>query len=156
MNDNLTTCPCERQSDACYKRQVSMEVTNYICYGCGFQSNSLMKVGQEFYEEQLKKLPELYKDLIFEDKNGLKWMPSFFDIQGKGSVFVMGKNTQNWTWSAMKHCEVKENEKEMFKNPNGGYYKYKSDTKTLKQFSQSDFIEALDYIGMFENQEDED
>ena len=31
-------------------------------------------------------------------------------------------------------------------------YKYKSDTKSLKQFKQSDFIEALDYIGMFENE----
>ena len=156
MNDKLITCPCARKSDACYKNQVSIDITNYICYGCGFQSNSLMKVGEEFYDEQLQKLPELYKDLMFEDENGLKWMPSFFDIQGKGSVFVMGKSIDNWNWSAMKHIEVAENEKELFKNPSGGYYKYKSDTKSIKQFSQADFIEALDYIGMFENLDNED
>jgi len=155
MNDNLTICP-RCGGDACYKNQVSIDITNYICYGCGFQSNSLMKVGEEFYEEQIKKLPELYKDLLFKDKNDLIWMPSFFDIQGKGSVFVMGKNTNNWSWSAMKHILVGEKEKELFKNPSGEYYRYKSDTSSLKQFSQADFIEALDYIGMFENLENED
>lgn len=156
MTDNLTICPCERQSDACYKNRVSMEVTNYMCYGCGFQTNSLMKIGEEFYEEQLKTLPELYKDLIFEDKDGLKWMPSYIDVQGKGSVFVKGTNTDNWSWSAMKHRTVEEHEKEMFKNPNGGYYKFASDTKTLKTFEKFDFIEALDYIGAFEKEENED
>ena len=155
MNDNLTICP-RCGGDACYKNQVSIDITNYICYGCGFQSNSLMKDGEEFYEDQLKKLPELYKDLIFEDNNGLKWMPSFFDIQGKGTVFIMGKNINNWAWSAMKHIPIDKKEKEMFKNPSGGFYKYKSDTTSLKQFSQADFIEALDYIGMFESLEDED
>ena len=155
MNDNLTICP-RCGGDACYKNQVSIDITNYICYGCGFQSNSLMKIGEEFYEEQIKKLPELYKDLLFKDKNDLIWMPSFFDIQGKGSVFVMGKNTNNWNWSAMKHMLVDKKEKELFKNPSGGFYKYKSDTSSLKQFSQADFIEALDYIGMFEDLEDED
>jgi len=154
MNDNLITCPCPRKSDACYKSRVSMDVTNYLCYGCGFQSNSLMKVGEEFYEEQLKTLPELYKDIIFEDENGLRWMPSYFDIQGKGSVFVLGKNAENYGWSAMKHTLVKEEEKEMFKNPKGGYYKFKTDTKTLKTFPREDFIEALDYIGMFGNEEE--
>ena len=155
MNDKLTICP-RCGGDACYKNQVSIDIINYICYGCGFQTNSLMKIGEEFYDEQIKKLPELYKDLLFKDNNNLIWMPSFFDIQGKGSVFIMGKNINNWNWSAMKHVIVEEKEKELFKNPSGGYYKYKSDTSSLKQFSQADFIEALDYIGMFENLEDED
>ena len=56
----------------------------------------------------------------------------------------------------MKHRPVEEHEKEMFKNPKGGYYKFASDTKTLQSFDRNDFIEALDYIGVFEKSTDED
>jgi len=155
MNDNLIICP-KCGGDACYKNQVSIDITNYLCYGCGFQTNSLMKIGEEFYEEQLQTLPELYKDIIFTDNDGLCWIPSYFDIQGKGSVFVLGKSADKWGWGGMKHIIVDESEKEMFKNPKGGYYKYKTDTQSLKTFPREDFIEALDYIGMFESLENED
>jgi hypothetical protein len=148
MTDKLINCKkCD--GNACYEKQISFDISTFMCYGCGFQSNSLMKEGEEFYEEQLKSLPELYKDLIYIDDEEKSWIPSFIDIQGKGSVFVKGTSTENWTWAAMKHRPVEDHEKEMFKNPKGGYYKFASDTKTLKTFDKKDFIEALDYIGVF-------
>jgi hypothetical protein len=155
MTDNLITCP-HCGGNACYEKQINISLKTYLCYGCGFQSNTLMKEGEEFYDEQIKSLPELYKDLIFEDKNGLRWMPSYIDIQGKGTVFIKGTSIQDWKWSAMKHRKIEDNEKEMFKNPKGGYYKFASDTKTLKAFEKHDFIEGLDYIGVFEKDNNED
>jgi hypothetical protein len=154
MTDNLIICP-HCGGNACYEKQINISLKTYFCYGCGFQSNTLMKEGEEFYEEQLKSLPELYKDLIYEDKEGLKWMPSYLDIQGKGSVFVKGTTIEDWKWAAMKHRLIEEHEKDMFKNPKGGFYKYASDTKTLKSFNRKDFMEGLDYIGVFEKEDNE-
>ena len=155
MTDNLITCP-HCGGNACYEKQINISLKTYLCYGCGFQSNTLMKEGEEFYEEQIKSLPELYKDLIFEDKNKLRWIPSYIYIQGKGSVFVKGTNIDNWEWSAMKHRSVEDHEKEMFKNPKGGYYKFASDPNTLKNFKRNDFMDGLEYIGAFEKSTDED
>ena len=70
--DKLEKCP-RCGSDACYSQKINKEITNFMCYGCGFQSNSLMKKEGQFLEEQIEILPELYKDLIYEDEKGQSW-----------------------------------------------------------------------------------
>ena len=46
--DNLTICK-RCGSDACYTQEVTPEITNHFCYGCGFQTNTLMKEGEEIF-----------------------------------------------------------------------------------------------------------
>ena len=77
--DKLTICK-RCGSDACYSQEVNDSITNYQCMGCGFVSNSLMKPNSDFLNEQSEVLPELYKDLFFEDKDGYIWMPSTVNI----------------------------------------------------------------------------
>jgi restriction endonuclease S subunit len=48
--DNLIICK-HCGSDACYVEEVNQELSTYFCYGCGFQTNSLMKDDSEFYKE---------------------------------------------------------------------------------------------------------
>ena len=68
--DNLIVCT-RCGSDACYVEEVNQDIKTYFCYGCGFQTNSLMKEGETFYEEQAFILPELYKDLFSKMKMNL-------------------------------------------------------------------------------------
>ena len=72
MKDNLTTCD-RCGSDACYVQEVNEKIKNYMCYGCGFITNSLMKVDSDFLKEQMESLPELYKELLMDPMlpNGL-------------------------------------------------------------------------------------
>ncbi len=148
--DNLTICPCQRQSDACYIQEVSSEIKNYMCYGCGFISNSLMKEGERFYEEQIEILPELYKDLFWTDEDGKIWMPSVVNEPTKGMVFANGASVSNWSWGAVKAVPVKEEEKEKYPIPNkkGEYYQFRMDMTTLKSFDKFEFIDALEYINV--------
>jgi len=148
--DNLTICPCQRQSDACYIQEVSSEIKNYMCYGCGFISNSLMKEGERFYEEQIEILPELYKDLFWTDEDGKIWMPSVVNEPTKGMVFANGASVSNWSWGAVKAVPVKEEEKEKYPIPNkkGEYYQFRMDMTTLKNFDKFGFIDALSYINV--------
>ena len=148
--DNLTICPCQRQSDACYMQEVSSEIKNYMCYGCGFISNSLMREGERFYEEQIEILPELYKDLFWTDEDGKIWMPSVVNEPTKGMVFANGASSSTWMWGAVKAVPVKDEEKEKYPIPNkkGEYYQFRMDMTTLKNFDKFGFIDALSYIGM--------
>jgi hypothetical protein len=145
--DALDICPCG-QSDACYTQQVNENIKNKQCYGCGFLSNSLMKEGEPFYEQQFELLPELYKDLIWEDNDGYKWMPTTVNIHDKGLVFAYGSNPQEWKWGAVKAVLIEENERSKYPNPisPGEFYTHKTDMTTMKLFDKHDFIEALDYI----------
>ena len=147
--DNLTICKrCD--SDACYVDEVNSEIKTYFCYGCGFQTNSLMKEGEAFFESQLEVLPELYKDLFYTDKEGKVWMPSAINLPQQGMVFANGNNIENWMWSAVKAVPVLEEEKTKYPIPGqpGKYYEWRMDMTTISYFAEHDYMEALSYIGV--------
>lgn len=134
--DKLTICP-RCGSDACYEQDMGSDYVINLCYGCGFTTNTLMHSESKFLEEQIEVLPELYKDLIYVSDDGLNWMPSAVNNPEKGMVYADGKNPKEWKWAAVKALS---NEGD----------KPKMDMKNLKHFSEKDYMEALDYIGMFE------
>jgi len=141
---------CKRcGSDACYAQEVNESITNYQCMGCGFISNSLMKPDSDFTKEQLEILPELYKDLLFEDVDNCLWMPSTVNIPTMGMVFVNGTDKNNWGWSAVKAIPMPEEEKIKFAEK-GKNYEYKMDMENIKHFNERDYMDALEYIGVFE------
>jgi hypothetical protein len=130
--------------------EVNQDIKTYLCYGCGYMSNSLMKEGETFLEEQISILPELYKDLLFTDNEGKVWMPSTINVPDKGMVFANGTNTQNWKWAAVKAVPIKEEEKHKYPIPgkSGQFYKNRMDMSTMKEFDERDFMEALSYINI--------
>jgi len=147
--DNLINCS-RCGSDACYVEEVNQDIKTYFCYGCGFQTNSLMKEGETFYEEQTNILPELYKDLFFKDGDEKIWMASSVNLPQQGMIFANGPSKENWGWAAVKAVPVLEEEKEKYPIPNkkGEYYEWRIDMTTLQMFPERDFIEALSYIGV--------
>jgi len=147
--DNLIICD-RCGSDVCYVDEVNQDIKTYFCYGCGFQTNSLMKEGEDFYNTQIEILPELYKDLFHTDKDGKIWMPSAVNIPDQGMVFANGSNSTNWKWSAVKAIPVTEEEKTKYPIPGkqGEYYSYRMDMTTMKNFTELDYIEALTYINV--------
>ena len=147
--DNLINCT-RCGSDACYVEEVNQDIKTYFCYGCGFQTNSLMKVGESFYEEQINILPELYKDLMVEDQDGKVWMPSTVNLPQQGMIFANGSDSRNWGWSAVKAVPVNEEEREKYPIPGkkGEFYEWRMDMSSIKNFTERDFIDALSYIGV--------
>ena len=146
--DNLINCS-RCGSDACYVDEVNMNIKTYFCYGCGFQTNSLMKEGEEFFTQQSEFLPELYKALFHNDGEKI-WMPSAVNIPDKGMVFANGSDITNWGWGTVKAIPVTEDEKEKYPIPNkeGQYYEWRMDMTTLKTFPEREYMEALSYIGL--------
>ena len=153
-NDKLTICP-RCGSDACYEQELGADYKIHQCYGCGFTTNTLMTEDSKFLDEQLEVLPELYKDLIYVDEGGYNWMPSAVNNPERGMIYADGKTSSNWKWSAVKAIKIDKEKKEKYPIPNkkGEYYEYKMDMTTLKQFDERDFIEALDYIGVFKKED---
>jgi hypothetical protein len=147
--DNLTICK-RCGSDACYTQEVTPEITNQFCYGCGFQTNTLMKEGKEFFEQQKELLPELYKDLIYKDEEGQMWMPSMINVPDKGMVFVNGTDFNDWRWASVKAVVVTEEEKHKYpiKGKKDQYYEFRMDMTTMKAFQEKDYMDALSYIGV--------
>ena len=75
-------------------------------------------------------LPEIYKALRFEDSEGYFWYPNVVTLDTGAMVFAEGIPT-DWKWAAVKA-------------DNG-----KAAMNTKQEFVERDFMEALDYIGYF-------
>jgi len=131
--DDLKECT-RCGSDACYIQEVTKDISIELCYGCGFQSNSVIKKDNTFFNEQLETLPELYKELMDEEEEtGKIWIPTHINVEDKGTIFAMGSSRSDWVWAGVKSI-LKEDKK------------YKTDMSTIKYFKERDFIEALSYI----------
>ena len=152
--DNLIYC-ARCNSDACYVQEVNDKIKNYHCYGCGFQTNSLMMKNERYFKEQLELLPNLYKELMGEDYEGKIWMPSMVNLPKQGMVFANGKNGDDWKWAAVKVVPVKEEEKSKYPIPGkeNEFYEFRMDMETLTEYEEHNYMDALEYIGVFENQE---
>jgi len=155
MIDNLTICP-KCGSNACYHTQINTPnpdnpiINSYWCYGCGFTSNDLLVKDSEYYNAQTELFPELYKDLIHEDKDGKCWIPSSINVPEKGMVFINGNNSNNWKWAGVKAVPILEKEKHKFPIPKkpGEFYEWRMDMGTLQHFEPQDYMDALSYIGV--------
>jgi hypothetical protein len=147
--DNLIKCT-KCGSDACYVEEVNQDIKTYFCYGCGFQTNSLIKKDSQFLEEQSKILPELYKDLFYTDEEGKIWIPSSVNIPQQGMVFANGSSKKDWGWAAVKAIPVLEEEKTKYPilGKEDEYYEWRMDMTTLKMFPERDYIDALSYINV--------
>tara|TARA_B100000780_G_C21033465_1_gene414448 strand:+ start:435 stop:875 length:441 start_codon:yes stop_codon:yes gene_type:complete len=128
-------------SDACYKQEINKEVSLELCYGCGFQHNSIMIKDSDFFKEQMEILPEIYKVLMDEDEEGKIWMPTTINIKDKGMVFASGKSRDDWNWSAVKAIEIPKEDQKKYKGE-----KHKADMSTITYFKERDFMEALSYV----------
>lgn len=146
MTDNLITCPKCKAPESCYTQPVNEFHKSYLCLSCGFQTNDLMREGEFNFEEYEQELPELYKDIKTVDEEGRVWYPNIINIESVGTVFANGASKDEWEWSGILNVELTKEEKE---SPRFKGKKYKSDSKSLKNFGK-DYFAACDYIGLFD------
>tara|TARA_R100000908_G_scaffold52855_1_gene28190 strand:+ start:1573 stop:2043 length:471 start_codon:yes stop_codon:yes gene_type:complete len=148
-SDKLVICDlCG--SDACYNFEINDKIQNWSCLGCGFQTNTLMKKDEPFFEENLKAMPELHKEIIQEGKDGKMWFPQTINVEDLGMVFADGTSSKNWKWSAVKVKKFSMENKEEFKviGQEDKYYPHKTDMSTKKQFEPGDFMSAIFHLDL--------
>lgn len=138
-------------SNACYEQnfeQDGKEITTWLCFGSGFTTSTLMTEGSKPVKDLTETSPELYKDLMHVDKDGKVWFPATITLPEKGMVFVDGKSTKDWKWSAVKAIKLTEEEIKSGKFPKG--QEWKMDMANAKLYGQRDFMDALETIGFYD------
>ena len=143
-NDKLTDCPLCDQIGSVYTTPINEFHNSYLCLGCGFTTNDLMRDGEFDFEEYEKELPQLYIDAKVVDEQNKVWYPNTVNIPEKGTVFLNGSSVQECKWSAILSVKLTKEEK---KNPKFKGKTHKSDSNTLKDFA-GDYLSALEYIGI--------
>ena len=137
-------------SNACYEQtfeQQGQQIKTWLCFGSGFTTSTLMTEGSKVVKDLLETSPELYKDLLYTDKQKRVWAPATISIPEKGMVFLDGSSKDIWNWSAVKAVPITEEDRKGKRFPKD--QTHRMDMTNLKQYAQNDFMTALEYIDFY-------
>lgn len=142
--ERVIDCPVCYDVDKCFE-DVQEEFSSYLCFNCGYMSDSRYEVGSLQLDDNLKQSPKLVQDNKFEDKKrNIIWFPAVINMGELGMIFPEGdKDKDGYVWKYAKVVEIPEQQKEAYNN-----YDKRLDVENAKTFEQNQFLEACKEMGI--------
>ena len=140
--ERVIVCPVCFDADQCFE-EVQKTFSSYLCFACGFMSDSRYEIGSLQLIENLKKSPKLVQDSQFEDKQrNIVWFPSVINMGKLGMIFPEGTKDE-YVWKYAKVVDIPEEEQPKYNN-----YSQRLDVDNAETFSQYNFMGACERLGI--------
>ena len=140
--ERVIDCPVCFDVDRCFE-DIQDDFKSYLCFNCGFMSDSRYEIDSVGLIENLKKSPKLVQDLQFKDKKrNIVWFPAVINMGEKGLIFPEGQ-PDNYVWKYAQVVDVPEEEREKYNN-----YDRRLDIENAESFGQKGFLEACKQMGI--------
>tara|TARA_B100000287_G_C20658838_1_gene789466 strand:+ start:724 stop:1167 length:444 start_codon:yes stop_codon:yes gene_type:complete len=141
--ERVIDCPVCYDVDRCFE-DTQDTFTSYLCFNCGFMSDSRYTVGSLNLIENLKKSPKLVQDLQFEDKDrNIVWFPAVINMGAKGVIFPEGKTKEKYVWKYAKVVDIPVEEQSKYNN-----YDKRLDIENAESYDMYDFLSACKEMGI--------
>ena len=149
MAEVKITCPNCFSEDRCFESKMEIEdFSSYMCFNCGFTSNSLYKNESDSLEKAQDSSTELMKEIsMYDYSRDIHWFPSVLNMGKMGIIYPDGVK-DNWSW---KFVSVRDLTEEEQKDP-----MYKGNEQTLdmenaKEYGQYEFLDACKEMGVIKD-----
>ena len=140
--ERVITCPHCLDTNNCFE-DVQPTFSSYLCFNCGYMSDSRYEIGNLQLIENMKKSPQLVRESQFEDKDrGIIWFPSVINMGKLGMIFPEGTKDK-YVWKYAKVVDIPEEERVNYDN-----YSQRLDVENAKTFQQNDFMGACKEMGI--------
>ena len=140
--ERVITCPVCWDNNQCFE-EVQETFSSYLCFHCGFMSDSRYEVDSLQLLDNLKKSPKLVQELKVEDKErNIMWFPSVINMGELGMIFPEG-SPEDYVWKYAKVIDIPEEERHKYDN-----YDKRLDVDGAFTFSQNEFMKACDEMGI--------
>ena len=138
--EKVIDCPVCYNVDNCFE-EIQETFSSYLCFACGFMSDSRYEVGSLQLIENLKKSPKLVQDTAFVDKNrNIVWFPSVINMGELGIIYPEG-TPDKYVWRYAKVIKISDKEKAKYDN-----YDRRLDVDNAEIFKH--FIDACKAMGI--------
>lgn len=142
--EKVITCPHCLDTDNCFE-EVQENFSSYLCFSCGFMSDSRYEVGNIELIENLKKSPKLVRESQFEDKQrNIIWFPSVINMGTLGMIYPEG-TMESYVWKYAKVIDIPKEEQHKYNN-----YNQRLDVENAQTFEQNNFMGACKAMGITE------
>lgn len=143
--EKVITCPVCFDVNKCFE-DIQETFSSYLCFKCGFMSDSRYEIGSLQLIENLKKSPKLVRETKIEDKErGIVWFPSVINMGKLGIIFPEGE-VDDYVWKYAKVVDIPEDERAVYDN-----YDQRLDVENAETFGRYEFIRACKAMGITEN-----
>ena len=140
--EKVITCPVCFDTDQCFE-EVQETFSSYLCFKCGFMSDSRYKIGSLKLTESLKKSPKLVRESKFEDKGrDIVWFPSVINMGKLGMIFPEG-DSNDYVWKYAKVIDIPEEEQALYDN-----HTQRLDVDNAETYGKYEFLKACESMGI--------
>ena len=146
--ERVIDCPVCYNTDQCFE-EIQEEYSSYLCFNCGFMSDSRYETGSLNLIENLKKSPKLVQDKAYNDKErNIVWFPSVINMGELGMIFPESSSNSEggYDWKYAKVVEIPEGERANYDN-----HDKRLDVENAMTFSQYEFLKACEEMGITRN-----
>ena len=137
-------CPVCKSKAQCFDEYVVEDnFHSYLCFRCGYTSNSKFKYGSDELLSSLEASPKLIIELQIADwERDIVWIPSVLNMGPKGIIFPEG-TFDDWSWKYAKVVDIPEEDREKY---NGE--EKRLDVESANIYGQHEFLKACKDMGI--------
>ena len=142
--ERVIDCPHCFDTNHCFE-DIQETFSSYLCFSCGFMSDSRYEIGSIDVIENLKKSPKLVVESQFEDKHrNIVWFPSVINMGKLGMIYPEGTKDE-YVWKHARVVDIPEEEQAKYNN-----YSQRLDVENAETFEQNNFMGACKSMGITE------
>ena len=140
--ERVITCPNCLDSDKCFE-EIQPEFQSYLCFACGYMSDSRYKKDSMYLIENLKRSPKLVQETQFHDKErDIIWFLAILNMGELGMIYPEG-NKKDYSWRYAKTVDVPKDEQSKY----DGHVK-RLDVDNANTYSKDNFLQACKDMGI--------
>ena len=144
-------CPVCFDTNQCFEDTVENkdgEFKSYMCFNCGFTSNSAYVWGSPELKKAQLGATQLMNDVSYYDEDReIMWFPSILNMGKLGMIYPEGTKN-NWTYKLAQVRQLSESEQkeERYKG-----HKEILDVDNAKEYGQYEFLDACREMGIIKD-----
>ena len=146
MAEKIITCPNCFNEERCFEDNLEIEkFSSFMCFNCGFTSNSLYKSDSDSLKKVQESSTELMNEIsMYDYDRKIHWFPSILNMGKLGIIYPEGTKN-NWIWKYAKVSKLNEEEQ---KDPKYQGHEHKLDMENAKEYGQYEFLDACQDMGI--------
>ena len=151
MAETKITCPVCFSEERCFEdkqEQNGQTFSSYMCFKCGYTSNSVYKYGTPELQQVQTSSTQLMNDVCFYDEDReIMWFPTVLNMGQLGVIYPEGTEN-NWVYKFAQVRKLTELEK---KDPKYEGHEQMLDVEEAKEYGQYEFLDACKEMGIIKD-----
>ena len=142
--ERVIDCPVCFDTDNCFE-DIQENYNSYLCFHCGFMSDSRYQLDSLETIENMKNAPKLVREIKYEDKErNIYWYASVINM-GKLCIIYPEGEPDKYVWKYAKIVDVPEEQRAIYEN-----HTQRLDIENAESYSKYDFMSACKAMGITE------